>query len=128
MPLSKSEGLDLSGVWAGVYSYSGASSPVPFSAKLAQSLEWITGTTEEIINCADATSMAMTATLQGRRDGAQVSWLKLYDRLWGTFDAVSYRGEVNTDASEISGRWTIGPDWSGAFLMIRTPLRLGVEP
>jgi len=112
---------DLSGAWSGVYSYPGDRPPVSFSATLSQNGEWITGATEEIGLGSDARRHRMTATLQGRRAGAHVTWLKLYDRISGGYDAVSYEGQVNEDASEISGRWSVRADWSGAFLLIRTP-------
>jgi hypothetical protein len=112
---------DLSGGWTGAYSYPGDGPPVSFSATLSQNGEWITGETEEVGLSAHAGHVSMTATLQGRRAGADVTWLKLYDRISGGYDAVSYEGQVNEDASEISGRWSVRPDWSGAFLMIRMP-------
>jgi hypothetical protein len=111
---------DLSGVWTGAYNYPGDRPPVSFSATLSQRGEWITGATEEVGVSADAGRVRMTATLQGRRAGTHVTWLKLYDRISGGYDAVGYEGQVNHDASEISGRWSVRPDWSGGFLMIRT--------
>jgi len=36
---------------------------------------------------------------------------------------VSYAGELNSDASEIAGTWTIEGGSSGAFLMVRARRR-----
>jgi hypothetical protein len=65
----------------------------------------------------------ISATLQGRRDGARVTWLKLYDRMLRAYNEVAYEGQVNEDATEISGQWRIPGNWSGTFLMIRAPTR-----
>jgi hypothetical protein len=120
MARSKSgKAADLSGPWSGVYSYPLGAAPVSFSARLTQNGIWITGVTEEIGTSGESTAKRLTATLQGRREGARVIWLKLYDRAGRDYDAVSYEGAVNLDASEISGRWTIPNGGSGAFLMIR---------
>jgi len=35
------------------------------------------------------------------------------------YGAVSYRGDLNGNATEIAGTWTIAGSFSGAFLMIR---------
>jgi hypothetical protein len=114
---------DLSGAWAGAYSYPGDKPPVSFSATLSQNGEWITGTTDEIGHYAGSTGVKMTATLQGRRSGSRITWLKLYDRLSGGYDAVTYEGQINEDASEITGRWNIHEISSGAFLMVRAPAK-----
>jgi len=111
----------LSGAWSGVYSFPGdAQRPVAFSADLKQAGAWIVGTTAEVAERGDARGATISATLQGRRDGRRVTWLKLYDRLPQFYNEVAYVGQINEDATEISGQWSIPGNWSGAFLMIRT--------
>jgi hypothetical protein len=113
-------GASLTGVWSGVFSYASDSrSPVSFSAKLTQKGAWIVGASEEIAELGAARGAAISATLQGRRDGVRVSWLKLYDRMLGFYNEVAYEGQINDDATEISGQWRIPGNWSGTFLMIR---------
>ncbi len=121
------EGVSLSGAWSGVYNYPRAAPPVPFTAILTQDGVWIVGATEEVGGSGAARGVAISATLQGRRDGANVKWLKLYDRAPGSYNEVAYEGKVNEDATEISGRWSIPGNWSGTFLMIRSPARVAAR-
>jgi hypothetical protein len=113
------EGLDLSGVWHGFYNYPIAKEPVPFTATLVDTDGSLGGATEEVGNMGDAAGVTMTATLQGRRSGSSVVWLKIYDGDFVHYDAVRYEGAVSEDGLEIEGRWTVPGNWSGTFLMIR---------
>ena len=123
--MSRPRSATLTGAWSGVYRFPGdAQRPVNFSAKLTQDGPWIAGTTEEVAERGEARGVLISATLQGRRDGANVTWLKLYDRMLNTYNEVAYEGHVNEDATEISGQWRIPGDWSGTFLMIRAPARV----
>jgi hypothetical protein len=51
------------------------------------------------------------------------SFVKIYDPAGFGYGAVSYAGELNSDASEIAGTWTIEGGSSGAFLMVRARRR-----
>jgi hypothetical protein len=64
--------------------------------------------------------MMWSATLDGERDGALVSFTKVYDTEGAPRHAILYEGRLNADASEVEGTWTIRGVWSGKFLMIRT--------
>ena len=99
--------MNLSGEWSGVYSYAGLRPPIHFSANLQDNGGWIAGVTEEIATLGEAMNRKISATLQGRRTGASVIWLKLYDRASAVYDAVRYEGEVSADGNEISGRWIV---------------------
>jgi hypothetical protein len=114
------DALNLSGVWQGLYSYRSKRDPVPFVATLTEMDSWLTGATEETGVVGEARGRTITATLQGRRDGHSVTWLKLYDGSFRLYDAVNYAGEVNRDGTEIEGRWSIPGNASGRFLMIRS--------
>jgi len=46
--------------------------------------------------------------LFGHRSGLSVSFLKSYDPPGSGFDTVNYSGELNADATEIAGIWSIG--------------------
>ncbi len=114
------DGLDLSGVWQGVYSYPVSRKPVSFVATLSETGGWLTGATEETGTVGDARGLTISATLQGRRTGRSVTFLKTYDGAYRGYDSVQYTGEVNEDGIEIEGRWTVRSNWSGTFLMIRS--------
>ena len=107
-------GLDLTGEWAGMFSYPGALPPVAFRAWLTETGGWISGRIED----ADGAP----ATVQGRRTGLSVSWLKTYARRDVAHD-VEYLGAVSADGDEIGGNWSIYGEWSGPFLMVRQPQR-----
>lgn len=114
-----SEAANLSGLWHGQYAYPRDRDPVHFLATLTEADSWLAGTTEEIAAVGAARGRTLTATLQGRRTGRTVTFLKLYDGAERHYDAVQYAGEVNDDSTEIHGTWTITGQWSGPFLMIR---------
>lgn len=109
----------LTGVWHGLYTYAGGLS-VSFVATLIENGSWISGSTHEPCVLGDCPSSTLHASLAGRRRAATVSFTKTYDRAGGSYSApVAYEGTVNEDATEIAGRWSIRPSWSGTFLMIR---------
>ncbi len=121
----EAENLNLSGVWSGRYSYPNGSA-VAFAATLAEISGWLSGTIEEVATAGPARGRTIRATLQGRRTGGSVTFLKSYDDLPPGYDTVGYAGKVNHDATEIDGRWTIPGSWSGKFMMIR-PKPVGLE-
>ena len=47
----------------------------------------------------DARGLTITATLQGRRTGRSVTWLKIYDGSFRLYDSVQYAGDINGDGS-----------------------------
>ncbi len=113
------EPLDLSGVWHGQFSYPRAQQPAAFVASLIERNGLFDGDTEEVGAVGDARGRTLTATLQGRRTGLAITFLKLYDGDIAGYDTVQYEGEVSDDGSEILGRWSIPGAWSGDFMMIR---------
>ena len=117
---SQSDRLDLSGAWQGLYSYPVKQPSVPFTATLDEALGWLTGRTEETGSIGDARGLTISATLQGRRTGRSVTFLKTYDGAYRGYDSVRYEGAVNEEGTEIDGRWSIAGVWSGSFLMIRS--------
>jgi hypothetical protein len=119
-PADNASALNLSGMWRGLYNYPRAQPSVHFTADLAETDSWLVGMTEETASAGDVRGCKISATLQGRRSGASVTWLKLYDGSSRNYDSVHYTGVVNADGTEIEGRWTIPGIWSGTFLMIRS--------
>ena len=67
------------------------------------------------------------AILFGHRSGLSVSFLKSYDPPGFGFDTVNYSGELNADATEIAGIWSIGNVFFGAFVMTRAGRRSEVK-
>jgi hypothetical protein len=112
-------GLDLTGAWHGLYTYPFGRAPVAFVATLVESGSWLSGVTQETAKEGVAKGVTLSATLQGRRVGRSVTFLKTYDGLFAGYDDVSYAGALSADGHEIEGRWTIRPGASGGFLMIR---------
>ena len=114
------DSLNLSGRWQGQYTYVGRQKePVPFSANLNESNSWLDGLIEEVGTVAEAKGRPMAATVQGRRTGRSVTWIKIYHGSFRLYDAVQYAGEVSEDGQEIEGRWTIHGNSRGRFLMVR---------
>ena len=108
---------DLSGDWRGIFNYPGAAGPpTEFTASLRDAGGLLTGETVEPTPYA----FALAARIDGRRSGSAVTFNKLYDEVdAGGYDQVAYRGEVDADGLEITGRWTIPGVWSGTFIMVR---------
>ena len=114
------DSLNLSGRWQGQYSYVGRrKDPGPFSAKLSESNSWLDGLIEEIGTAGEVKGRPLAATVQGRRTGRSVTWIKIYHGGFRLYDAVQYAGEVSEDGQEIEGNWTIHGNSAGRFLMLR---------
>ena len=112
-------GHDVGGDWTGLFSYPRDQPPVSFTAALSEASGWIVGVVEEESGEGLGPARRLGASIQGRRNGVAVTWLKLYDDLSSHYDAVHYEGAVSADGEEISGRWSIAGSWSGTFLMVR---------
>lgn len=112
---------DLTGVWNGLYSYPDGRS-VTFVATLIESGSTLTGSTHEPCVGRDCPGGTLFASLTGSRQAGAVTFRKTYEAASPRFGTVNYAGTLNTDATEIEGRWTIPGVWSGKFMMIR-PLR-----
>jgi hypothetical protein len=117
---------NLTGVWDGAFKNSDGGS-VSFTATLIESGSLLTGSTHEPCALSYCPRKTHLANLSGRRSGRAVSFVKTYDPPGYGYDTVIYGGELNGDASEITGRWTIPPDLSGEFLMIRAARRAAVR-
>lgn len=109
--------LNLTGVWSGRYFYPRELPPVSFVATLIETAASLTGMTHEPA----ATGTARYASLQGQREGNTVSFVKTYDNGGPNAHPIDYSGVLNGDATEIKGTWRIRGNWSGTFLMIRSP-------
>lgn len=113
---------NLTGVWNGVFQQPDCGS-VAFTATLIESANRITGSTHEpcvLSGCPRKTHLAL---LSGHRQSRTVGFVKIYDPPGFGYGTVSYAGELNGDATEIAGTWTIAGGFSGAFLMIRAARR-----
>src|SRR5579863_10123432 len=117
--VSRVDPLNLTGRWSGQYAYLIPRAPVAFSASLEETGGWLSGASEEIATGREALGRALTATLQGKREGRHVRFLKLYDSALRTYDSVAYEGRLSADGREIAGRWSIPGNWFGSFVMTR---------
>jgi hypothetical protein len=77
----------------------------------------LTGTTHEPDSRSSAT---LYATLVGTHHDGTVTFTKTYDRPDRHHrNPIFYNGALNSDGTEIEGRWLISARASGKFLMIR---------
>lgn len=111
---------DLTGVWHGLYTYEMAAEPIYFVATLIESGRWLTGSTHESEIGRNGAPLTLLAMIEGGRDELSVRFTKTYDGTGGWSHSVAYDGTLSADATEIEGRWTIGREASGCFLMIRS--------
>ena len=117
---SKTNAQSLTGVWNGLYTYPRHLEPVSFVAVLVDSGMSFSGTTHEPHVSNDVPGGMLYGMIDGRREGAAVTFTKTYDGTGGWTHSVWYEGSVNGEATEIEGRWTVPGIWSGKFLMIRS--------
>jgi hypothetical protein len=109
---------DLTGVWDGTFMQPGVGT-VTFLATLIQTGGALSGSVTEPCMMPGCPRSEHNASLSGSCAGNAVSFVKRYEPPGFGYDAVSYEGSVNAEATEIDGRWRI-PGISGTFLMIRS--------
>jgi hypothetical protein len=126
MSRSENPADDLTGVWNGMYRQTLVGS-VPFTATLVQSGDHVGGSTHEPCIRSDCPRKTHLAILSGHRSGLSVSFVKSYDPPGFGFDTVNYSGELNADATEIAGIWSISNVFFGAFVMTRSSRRTEVK-
>jgi hypothetical protein len=117
----ESQTTSLTGVWDGRYAYPRLLDPVPFQAVLLEFGSGITGSIWETCEVGLERGRRLDASVEGRREGRLVDFIKRYDGSGGRSHAIAYTGELSADGTEIEGIWTIPGVWSGWFLMIRSP-------
>lgn len=109
---------DLSGDWLGSYSYPHSYPPVRFQALLHDAGGAISGETVEVDEIF-APGTTLRALVDGRRDGAAVTFAKVYENEEFNSEIVRYQGTVAPGGDEISGTWEVPGIWAGSFLMVR---------
>lgn len=110
----------LTGVWHGLYTYANEPEPVYFVATLIESGSHLSGTTFESAVGQAGAPLTLNAMIEGTRAGASVAFIKRYDGSGGWYHGVGYEGVLNSERTEIEGRWSIGSSARGRFLMIRS--------
>jgi hypothetical protein len=112
---------NLTGVWNGLYTYPDGRSTA-FVATLIENGGSLSGTTHETSTLGKNPGATLYASLLGARHDSAVTFTKIYDRPDEIHRSpIVYEGALNSEGSEIEGRWTIAGVWSGKFLMIRSP-------
>jgi hypothetical protein len=117
--MSEREQQNLTGVWSGLYSYSSGLS-VSFVATLIDSGSALSGATHEPNVLGTSPGSMLTALLSGGRRDSAIAFVKTYDAGSPHYVPVRYEGVLNSDTTEIEGRWRIDDSRSGKFLMIRS--------
>jgi hypothetical protein len=118
-------GYDLSGHWRGIYNYPRDFPPNVFEANLRDSCGHIAGEITQPGEFFEPAGIVRTAMIEGRREGAELSFVKYYDD--PDRPTPHYRGTIQPGGDEIQGEWTIPGDWSGTFIMIRASRDRAVE-
>jgi hypothetical protein len=110
---------NLTGVWNGLYTYWNGRS-TSFVATLIESGDSLSGTTHEPSTAAPGAMLL--GSLVGARSDSVVTFTKTCEQP-DVFhrSPIRYEGVLNSENTEIEGRWTIMRLWSGKFLMVRSP-------
>ena len=109
----------LTGVWDGTYTH--RRGIVTFLATLIESGSALGGNVTEPCTNPACPLSTHNASIAGSRSGSTVSFVKRYEPPGYGYDTVFYEGVVNTEATEIEGRWKLpGIPLSGTFLMVRS--------
>ena len=116
----KAQDDNLTGVWHGLYTYPGQHQPVYFVATLIDSGGQLSGMTHESEIGEFGAPLTLYAAISGARHKMSVSFIKSYDGSGGWDHRVAYEGTINSECTEIEGRWSIGIEATGKFLMIRS--------
>jgi hypothetical protein len=111
---------NLTGVWHGLYTYPGQHQPVYFVATLIDSGGHFSGMTHESEIGESGAPLTLYAAISGARHDTSVFFTKSYDGSGGWDHNVAYEGSINGERTEIEGRWSIGIEATGKFLMIRS--------
>ena len=117
--MSDEGGFDLSGQWSGIYNYPAHYPPNTFEATIRDTGGLITGIINQPGEFFEPPGTVQHAVIEGRREGSQLSFIKMYDDLGRP--TPHYHGVIQAGGDEIEGEWTIPGDWSGTFLMVRGP-------
>ena len=114
--------MNLTGAWFGSFSYLGTGDQdVSFIASLEEVTGLVSGNISEPNTIAD-TTMHLNAIVRGSREGAEVSFTKMYDGESDAAHAVNYAGTVNAEGTRVSGFWQL-EEYSGGFEMNRTQVQ-----
>jgi hypothetical protein len=102
--------------------------PTAFTAVLFESGATLSGTVHELENNGRLAGRMLYATVDGLRSGSEISFAKTYEAVMTDYrKPIDYVGQMNADATEIEGVWTVRGGWSGKFLMIRSGRPLEAE-
>ncbi|RNJ42224.1 hypothetical protein B5V01_26385 [Mesorhizobium erdmanii] len=113
---------NLSGSWQGIFSYLTAKkAPGCFSATISESDGRLTGEIHDEDGAVAAVRPSF-ATLEGRRVGRDVRFLKRYVSEAKKYAVIQYLGEINDGATEIAGQWFVPGHSSGSFTMTRSKI------
>ena len=110
----------LSGSWSGAYRYPGGRHETVFNAQIQETAGAFVGVTQEPNAFIDAPDTILHGEIDGHREGRWVTFTKFYNH--GHENArhsIRYEGAADDKLTRIEGKWTIRPDWTGIFFMVR---------
>jgi len=113
---------NLSGWWAGTYSYRTRIAPTSFEAELRDHGGRLSGLITEDGDSPRSIGLVLQATLIGRVSGSSVEFTKIYDDVVRSH-SVFYEGGLIEDGMAIEGVWRTSATWSGPFRMERRSAR-----
>ncbi len=105
--MSYNVSLNLTGVWEGQFTFPRRFPATAFVATLIETGSVISGMVHEPDVLGHNGGETLFAMVEGRRDGARVSFVKTYERRTRSRSTVVYEGRLSADGTEIEGRWTI---------------------
>lgn len=109
--------LNLTGEWRGIFSYPALYPAHLFEATIREAGGLITGIIRQAGELFDPPGTVHQALIEGRRSGASVTWIKIYDAM--DRGSPHYDGTIQPGGEEIHGTWSHPGDWSGTFMMVR---------
>jgi hypothetical protein len=98
--------FNLGGAWNGLYFYPGYPEPVSFVALLIDVGSHFSGSIHEYEGIISEQRILLYASVDGEREGSQVSFLKTYDGMGGWKHTVRYEGALNCDATRSQANGT----------------------
>lgn len=116
--------LNVTGHWDGIFNYPRHKAPNAFHAEFREVGGVISGETTERSDWHRNRGATLVALLEGQRVGTSVNFVKRYDERQ---TPVLYAGTLSADGLEITGQWTIPGNWSGSFILVRSPSSSAAE-
>lgn len=119
----------LTGSWSGAFRYPRDAFPeTVFNAQIEENdAGAFTGSIQEANILRPHLGPVVTSAMQGAREGAALTYMKIYSGDGGMGHMVAYDGSVDDSFQRIEGVWNLPGSWSGTFWMVRDDLGEAAE-